>query len=113
MKLLFSALLLCLFAHSYAQQQEPSPIECYNLRPMDGSMPEYFTVFKNKLYFTANNDTNGYEFWSVDGNAAPKMSADVYPGVISGTHFIEKHSNTALPAVQVSMRWAVSRPDGK
>jgi len=33
----------------------------------NGSDPNHFTVFNNKLYFTADNGTNGREIWVTDG----------------------------------------------
>jgi ELWxxDGT repeat protein len=43
-----------------------------------------FTNFNGKLYFTANDGTNGDELWSSDGTAAgTAMFADMNPGSVS------------------------------
>lgn len=42
-------------------------------------------VFKNKLYFIANNGTNGRELWTSDGtNGGTVMLKDINPGATSG-----------------------------
>jgi ELWxxDGT repeat protein len=43
------------------------------------SYPQYFTAFKNKLYFQAYNSTYGYELWQTDGTNT-SMVADLNPG---------------------------------
>lgn len=46
-----------------------------------GSNPANLTVYNGKLYFTANNGTNGTELWVSDGtDAGTTMVADIYPG---------------------------------
>ncbi len=45
------------------------------------SNPNNFTMFNNKLYFTANDATNGDELWVSDGTTAgTQMVVDLYPG---------------------------------
>lgn len=45
------------------------------------SNPNNFTLFNNKLYFTANDTTNGDELWMTDGTTAgTQMVLDLYPG---------------------------------
>ena len=41
----------------------------------------FMTVCAGKLYFTADNGTNGYELWISDGtNAGTTMLKDIQPG---------------------------------
>ena len=45
------------------------------------SNPNNFTLFNNKLYFTANDATNGDELWVSDGTEiGTQMVLDLYPG---------------------------------
>lgn len=45
------------------------------------SNPDNFTLFNNKLYFTANDATNGDELWVSDGTeTGTQMVIDLYPG---------------------------------
>ena len=37
---------------------------------VDTSRDPHFTIFNNKLFFVANDGTNGYELWSTDGSSA-------------------------------------------
>ncbi|MDW7773529.1 MAG: hypothetical protein SCH71_11640 [Desulfobulbaceae bacterium] len=43
------------------------------------SEPSSLTIFKSKLYFSANDGTNGAELWVYDGNTTPTMAADINP----------------------------------
>jgi ELWxxDGT repeat protein len=43
------------------------------------SSPKYFAVFNNKLYFGANDGTNGNELWAYDGLSTPSMVANINP----------------------------------
>ncbi|HTN18402.1 MAG TPA: ELWxxDGT repeat protein [Chitinophagaceae bacterium] len=46
-----------------------------------GSNPNYYFVFKDKLYFSANNKTNGFELWVSDGTSGgTKLFMDINPG---------------------------------
>ena len=45
-----------------------------------GSMPENFTVYNSKLYFSATNAANGKELWVYDGTNTPYLVADIEPG---------------------------------
>jgi ELWxxDGT repeat protein len=40
-----------------------------------------FGIFKNRLYFAANDGTHGMELWSYDGINEPAMEADIYTGI--------------------------------
>ena len=52
-----------------------------------GSYPDELTEFKGKLYFSANDDENGTEFWVSDGTAdGTKLLADISPGISSGSY---------------------------
>lgn len=43
--------------------------------------PSFLTVFNNKVYFVANDGTNGAELWSADGSAlGTQLVADINPG---------------------------------
>ncbi|MEW4925053.1 ELWxxDGT repeat protein [Algibacter sp. 2305UL17-15] len=47
----------------------------------DSSNPGNFTIFNNKLYFTANDASNGEELWMSDGTTAgTQMVIDLYAG---------------------------------
>ena len=46
--------------------------------------PTNLTVYNNKLYFTANNGTNGTELYSTDGIATPTLM-DILPGASSSS----------------------------
>jgi ELWxxDGT repeat protein len=46
-----------------------------------GSEPGYFSVFNNKLYFSANDGVNGRELWVTDGTeSGTQLVADINPG---------------------------------
>lgn len=49
-----------------------------------------FCVFKNKLFFSGNNGTKGFELFSYDGTNTPKLEADIEAGAESSypAHFI-------------------------
>lgn len=57
-----------------------------NINPGAGSAFDFnldpcFLVFKNKMYFKANNGVNGIELWSTDGTAAgTSMVKDIFTG---------------------------------
>jgi ELWxxDGT repeat protein len=60
-----------------------------DINPGSGSSyGDLFTMFNNKLYFQANDGTNGYELWVTDGTAGGTMLlkdinvgvGDSYPG---------------------------------
>lgn len=69
-----------------ATAQTPALIEINPaLGPVGGSGPDRLMVYNNKLYFSASGSSaQGSELWMVDGNNAPVMVADVYPGNNSG-----------------------------
>jgi len=54
------------------------PIPIYDPRDLDSS-PSGFTIFNSKLYFSANDGTNGQELWGYDGNNPPVMIANINP----------------------------------
>lgn len=48
---------------------------------IDGSRPNHFISFNNKVYFVAENGVNGRELWVTDGTGAnTKMVTDMHPG---------------------------------
>lgn len=48
---------------------------------IDGSRPNHFISFNNKVYFIAENGVNGRELWVTDGTEVnTKMVADMHPG---------------------------------
>jgi ELWxxDGT repeat protein len=44
------------------------------------SLPNSFAVFKNRLYFAANDGINGDELWAIATTGAPFPVADIFPG---------------------------------
>jgi ELWxxDGT repeat protein len=47
----------------------------------DTSWPRYFTLFKNMIWFSADNGVNGDELWVTDGSdIGTSMFMDIYPG---------------------------------
>lgn len=53
-----------------------------------GSFPGTFTQVGNKIFFTANNGTNGYELWVTDGTAeGTTMVKDIYAGTTSSNPY--------------------------
>lgn len=59
----------------------PQPTVQYNDYGEDigFSSPNNFIVFNSKLYFRANDGTNGHELWVYDGSNPPKMVANINP----------------------------------
>ncbi|HKQ38195.1 MAG TPA: hypothetical protein VJ063_08970, partial [Verrucomicrobiae bacterium] len=49
-----------------------------DLNPKGSSLPEFLTVFKDALYFTADNGTTGFELWKYDG-VSVTLAADINP----------------------------------
>jgi len=62
----------------------PDPIQGKEEGPA-GSYPSYLTVYKNKLYFSANDGTSGAELWEYDGINPPSRTRDIYPGSSSSS----------------------------
>ncbi|MBA4851412.1 ELWxxDGT repeat protein [Emticicia sp. BO119] len=59
-----------------------------NINPTTDAAPFGFTVFNNKLYFTALDGTTGYEMWQSDGTAAgTTLVQDMLPGSGGGAPF--------------------------
>jgi ELWxxDGT repeat protein len=54
------------------------PAEAARIYPNNGSSPEQFAVFDNKLHFSAYDGVHGRELWRYDGVAA--LAADIVPG---------------------------------
>ena len=67
---------------------------------LDGSEPAYLTVYKDVLYFSANNGLNGTELWKYAGatpaNASdPSGAADINPGPgNSSPAFLKEYKGT-------------------
>jgi ELWxxDGT repeat protein len=66
--------------------------------PIDAELK--LTVFNGKLYFNANDGTNGYELWSYDGSNPPSMVADIHSGAASSypTELTEYYSQVYFTA---------------
>ncbi len=55
-----------------------------NCNPSSSSDPSKFTVLGNKLYYFADDGTNGRELWQTDGTAAnTKIAFNLVPGPVS------------------------------
>jgi len=70
-----------------------------NIDGTNSSDPKEFTLFQNKLYFSATEATTGRELWSTDGKPAnTKLEEDVYEFGTSGdpTHLIALDDNLLL-----------------
>lgn len=62
-----------------------------DINPVYDGVPydQQFVKFSGKIYFTADNDTNGVELWSTDGTTVgTEMVKDIYPGI--STSYIQK-----------------------
>lgn len=69
----------CLFVISSALGQQLSLIKDINLGT-NHSIPEYLTLFNNKVYFAANDGINGTELWETDGiEKNTKLVKDINP----------------------------------
>lgn len=71
-------LLPLLFATFAAKAQVPALVYDIQSGPA-GSDPVLLTPFNNKLYFGANDGTNGRELWSYDGTNPPTMVYNINP----------------------------------
>src|SRR4051812_4251877 len=77
MKHTLLACLLMIGAGSHAQ----TSITSYDLNiGKAGSYPSDFTIFNDKLYFTATDSAHGAELWEADGINPPKLAVDINPG---------------------------------
>ncbi|HPV40462.1 MAG TPA: Ig-like domain-containing protein [Spirochaetota bacterium] len=56
-----------------------SLVNGYDINPSGHSNPSDLYVYNNRLYFRAENGTDGQELWVYDGTANPFM-VDIYPG---------------------------------
>ncbi len=56
----------------------------HNLNTTGRSLPDWFTEFKGRLYFTAYQNNTGYELWSLDTGSAPRLECHINPGASSG-----------------------------
>jgi len=55
-----------------------------DINPNGGSDPEAFITFNDKVYFTADNGTNGREQWVTDGTSiGTSLVKDINPGAVS------------------------------
>ena len=55
------------------------PTNAATIYPGNGSSPEEFAVYDNRLFFSAYDGVNGRELWSYDGTNA-SLVADIVPG---------------------------------
>lgn len=56
----------------------------FDINPgMANASPSGFAIFNSKLYFNANDGTNGQELWVYDGTNNPTMVADISAGATS------------------------------
>ena len=55
------------------------PTNAATIYPGNGSSPEQFAVYDNRLFFSAYDGVNGRELWSYDGTNA-SLVADIVPG---------------------------------
>ena len=46
----------------------------------ESSWPSHYTVAKDKLFFWALNQQYGQEVWYTDGESAPELLSDIFPG---------------------------------
>ncbi|MBL7938591.1 MAG: hypothetical protein JNL43_04450 [Flavobacteriales bacterium] len=52
-----------------------------DIHPTGESAPESFVTYNDKIYFTADNGTNGRELWVTDGTSAgTTLVKDIWPG---------------------------------
>jgi len=56
-----------------------APTEAARIYPDNGSSPENFAVYQNKLFFSAYDGVHGRELWSYDGSV-PDLAADIVSG---------------------------------
>lgn len=50
---------------------------------MSGNGTHFITAYNNKVYFTANDGTNGLELWVTDGTTnGTQLLKDIYPGAL-------------------------------
>ena len=60
----------------------------YDINPSGSSDPRYLTVFNDKLYFSAEDGTNGDELWVYDGMNDPTMVYDINPNTDSYPEYL-------------------------
>jgi ELWxxDGT repeat protein len=56
-----------------------APTEAARIYANNGSSPENFAIYNNRLYFSAYDGVHGRELWSYDGSVAA-LAADIVPG---------------------------------
>src|SRR5690606_15515646 len=53
---------------------------------------QFFNILDGKVFFRANDGTNGNELWSTDGTAAgTQLVKNINPGAQDGLHFSRVH----------------------
>lgn len=62
-----------------------------DINPNGAGYPEYLTEYNGKLYFTANDSTNGRELWESDGNQAGTVK--IQPAVAPNNNLLNGYPN--------------------
>ena len=72
----------------------PSMLKDINSGPADGN-PAGFTVFKDTLYFTADDGVKGSELWKSDGtDTGTMLFKDINPGPAAGCNTVSTQGHS-------------------
>ena len=67
-------------AATFAGARLVKDIDPTNFSTTPGSFPQSFVTIGDTVFFTARNESNGYEVWKKTGNAPATLIRDIYPG---------------------------------